>query len=227
MLSHQNQTIKSLSEDDRPREKMLVKGTQALSNAELLAILIGSGNKEMNAVQLAQFILKDTDNNLNALAKKSIAELKKYKGIGSAKAVTVAAALELGRRRKLTQESIQIVSDSEVAYQILSPHLADLVQEEFWVLFLGNNNRLVGKKRISSGGMTGTVADVRLIFKEALLHHATKIILAHNHPSGNLEPSRADHVLTEKMIAAGKTMDIRVVDHLIITQSNYRSMMQG
>jgi len=219
------QTIKSLSVDDRPREKMISKGTQASSNAELLAILLGSGTKKMNALQLAQFILKDVDNNWNNLAKKSIKELTKYPGIGPAKAVNIAATLEIGRRRKLEEGmKATVIEDRNVAYQILSPLLSDATIEEFWVLFLNQKNGLVHKQKMFTGGIAGTVVDLRVIFKEAVLHEATKLILAHNHPSGNLDPSKADISLTKKLIEAGKTMDIQVVDHLIITQEDFNSV---
>lgn len=225
--SEMKQTIKSLSLDDRPREKLLGKGTQALSNAELLAILLGSGTTEMNALQLAQFILKDVDDNWNRLARKSIKELTKYPGIGPAKAVNIAATLEIGRRRSLEEGlKVSVIEDSHTAYQILSPLLSDLNVEEFWVLFLNQKNGLIHKQQMSIGGIAGTVVDVRVILKEALLHQATKIILAHNHPSGNLNPSKADISLTKKMIEAGKTMDIQVVDHLIITQEDYSSVFR-
>ncbi len=227
MQSHQNQKIKNLSLDDRPREKALDKGTQALSNAELIAILLGSGNQKMNAVQLAQHILFTHSNQLNVLAKKSIQELMHFDGIGPAKAVSIAAALELGRRRKLETGMLQdqIVNDSRSAYEILSPNLSDLGHEEFWVLFLNNKNKVLRKQKISEGGMTGTVVDQRLIFKEAILNQATKLILAHNHPSGNLSPSTQDISLTNKMIESGKLMDIQVLDHLIITQTQYCSIL--
>ncbi len=221
------QTIKSLSKDDRPREKLLSKGTQALSNAELLAILLGSGTKEMNALQLAQHILKDVNQDWNLLVRKSIKELTKYPGIGPAKAVNIASALEIGRRRSLQEGlKVSVIEDSKAAYQILSPLLSDLSVEEFWVLFLNQKNGLIHKQQMSIGGIAGTVVDIRVIFKEALIHQATKVILAHNHPSGNLNPSNADILLTKKMIEAGKTMDIQVVDHLIVTQNDYNSVFK-
>jgi len=225
MQDNHKQNIKSLSADDRPREKMLNKGTAALSNAELLAILLGSGTRDLNAVQLAQLILRDNQDDLNLLAKKSPKEMTAYPGVGPAKAVTITAALELGRRRRANKNAQQaFVRDSHTAYELLSPHLADLLKEEFWVLYLNNQNKLILKKKISEGGIAGTVVDSRLIFKDALLHNATKMILAHNHPSGNLKPSKADISLTKKLIAAGETMDIRIVDHLIVTQDDYTSI---
>lgn len=219
-----SKSIKSLNQDDRPREKMLLKGTHALSNAELIAILLGSGTKEFNAVELGQHILKQTNQSLHQLARYSIEELQQFPGIGPAKAVTIAAALELGRRRKLeANDQRQIVSDSQSAYQILEPHLSDLNVEEFWVLFLNRQNQIIKKQKVSSGGITGTVVDKRIILKEALLLNAVSMILAHNHPSGNLKPSQQDIQLTKEIVEAGDTMGIKVLDHIIITTTRYTS----
>lgn len=220
-----SKTIKSLSEDDRPREKMLLKGKQSLSNSELLAILIGVGTTEHNAVELAQLVFQELENNVNELARLNLKELQQFKGIGPAKAVKIAAALELGRRRK-TEEAkrVNIIRDSATAYQLLEPHLADLNKEEFWTIFLKQNNGIISMQKISSGGITGTVVDHRLILKEAILVEATGIILAHNHPSGNLSPSQQDISLTKKVNEAAKLLDIRLLDHIIVTQYNYTSL---
>ncbi len=216
--------INHWAESDRPREKMRDKGKLALSDAELLAILIGSGTVSLSAVELAKQILKLADNNLHKLAQLSLNELKSIKGIGEAKAITIMSALELGRRRKeanpLKREQITCSRD---AYQQLVGDLLDLKHEEFWVLFLNKANVVIKKDQISIGGVTGTVADPKLIFKRALELVATGIIIAHNHPSGNLSPSPADIQITDKMKAGGKLLDIAVLDHLIITNEGYYS----
>lgn len=218
-------TIKSLSEEDRPREKMIRKGKEALSKTELLAILLGSGTKKMNAIELAQNLLASTKNSVNDLAKLSLKELQQFSGIGPAKAVSISAALELGRRRKIeSANEIPTVKDSETAYQILEPHLSDLRKEEFWILHLNQKNKVIHKQRLSTGGITGTVVDIRLILKEAIMMEATGILVAHNHPSGNLKPSNQDIKLTKKLKEAVDVMDIRLLDHIIITQSSYTSL---
>ena len=215
--------IKSLSEDDRPREKMLQKGRRSLSTAELLAILIGSGTKELNAVQLSRLILQDCDNNLNKFAKLSIEDLTKFPGIGPAKAITIAAALEIGRRKKDTETTIYQITGSQSAFEILEPNLSDLNTEEFWVLFLNRGNRLIKKEMLTRGGIAGTVVDKRIILKKALDHQASGIIVAHNHPSGNCEPSIADKKLTQSLKEAVELLEMKLLDHLIITQSDYFS----
>ncbi len=223
--SQQNFTIKEWSEEDRPREKLLLKGKESLSDAELLAILIGSGSRSESAVDLCRRILKDNHQKLNALAKLSIADLiRNYKGIGEAKAISIQASLELGRRRRMEEALVtpKITSSSSV-YEIFHPLTGDLNHEEFWVLFLNNSNLVLGKYKTSSGGMTGTVVDIRLIYKKALEVGAVGIVLAHNHPSGTLRPSDADLSITKRIKAAGETLDIKVLDHLIVTQHAYYS----
>lgn len=216
-------SIKAWAEDDRPREKLLNKGCAALSDAELIAILIASGNREMSAVELAQLILRDVNHNLTALAKLNLHDLMAYRGIGEAKAISIAAALELGRRRKNeAQEARTKVNSSKVVYDEFYP-LCDLNHEEFWVLLLKRNNTIIDKVKVSSGGISGTVADARLIFKSAIQRLASAIILVHNHPSGNLKPSDSDHSLTKKLKAAGETLDIPVLDHVIVADAGYYS----
>jgi DNA repair protein RadC len=216
--------ILSLAEEDRPREKLLLKGKAALSDAELLAILLGSGTASMNAVELARHILASADNNLNVLAKYTVKDLEKFKGIGEAKALTVMAALELGRRRKEAElPQKQTVTSSAHAFDLLHPHLMDLPHEEFWVLLLSRANSVLKKVQISSGGVAGTVADPKIIFKTAIENLASSLILVHNHPSGNLKPSQADLELTKKMKEAGKLLEIPVLDHLIIAERKYFS----
>lgn len=217
-------SIKDLAADDRPREKMLLKGAQSLSDAELIAILIGSGNRDESAIQLSQRMLGCFRNNLIELSRTSIQELQKFNGIGEAKAITIAAALELGKRRN-TQEAHRTtqISSSRVAYEIIRGKLEDLPHEEFWVILLSRSNRVLDSHMIGRGGVSGTVADVRLILKLALEKLATGIILAHNHPSGNLEPSNADKTLTHKVKESAKLMDISVLDHIIVTESSYYS----
>ncbi len=216
-------SIKAWAEDDRPREKLLNKGCAALSDAELIAILIASGNREMSAVELAQLILRDVNHNLTALAKLNLHDLMVYRGIGEAKAISIAAALELGRRRKNeAHEARTKVNSSKVVYDEFYP-LCDLNHEEFWVLLLKRNNTIIDKVKVSSGGVSGTVADARIIFKSAIQRLASAIILVHNHPSGNLKPSESDHSLTKKLKAAGETLDIPVLDHVIVADSGYYS----
>ena len=216
--------IRNWSEDDRPREKLMLKGKSALSDAELLAILIGSGSRNETAVGLSQRILTSAQNNLNALGKLSTAQLMLFKGIGEAKAVTIAAAMELGRRRR-SEETVDLtkVTSSATIFQIMQPILGDLQHEEFWVIFLNNSNKVVHKCQLSKGGMTGTVVDVRIAFKLALEHNATAVILCHNHPSGTLVASDADRQITRKMKLAGENLDIKVLDHVIVTEKSYFS----
>ena len=216
--------IKEWSEEDRPREKMRSKGRRVLSNAELIAILIGSGNKKESAVGLAKRILADFDNDLNALSKLNELELIKYNGIGEAKAIAIIAALELGRRRIDQEVSPKSkIRTSRAAFEDVKSHFFDLSHEEFWVICLNRSNMVSSKFMLSKGGVSGTIADVKLIFKNALEHTASSIIVCHNHPSGNLEPSVQDRAITEKIKAAGKIMDIGLLDHLIISDNNYYS----
>jgi DNA repair protein RadC len=218
--------ITNWSEDDKPREKLMLKGKSVLSDAELIAILIGSGSRNESAVDLSKRILASVEHNLNALGKLSIAQLMTFKGIGEAKAISIIAALELGRRRR-SEESIELtkVSSSKVVFEVLQPIIGELPHEEFWVLFLNNSNKILFKTQLSKGGMTGTVVDVRIVFKLALEQNATAIILAHNHPSGKLQASDADIQITKKLKTAGQQLDIPVLDHIIITESGYYSFV--
>lgn len=217
-------TIKHWSEEDQPREKLMLKGKSILSTAELIAILIGSGNTEASAVELSRQILDSVDHNLAELSKKSIHDLMKFKGIGEAKAIAIIAALELGKRRKETESQEKIkISCSKDAYQLMYGSLADLPHEEFWVIFLNRANLVIKTNRISIGGVSGTVADVRVIFKMAVECLSCGIILVHNHPSGTKDPSGADKQLTQKLKEAGKVLDVPVLDHLIFTDNGYFS----
>jgi DNA repair protein RadC len=217
-------TIKAWAEEDRPREKFLLKGKQTLSDAELIAILISSGNAEETAVELSQRILKHVDNNLHQLSRMNVKELMQFKGIGEAKAISIAAALELGRRRKETEspKRERIISSKE-AVDIFQPLLADHLHEEFWILFLNRANIILSKRQISSGGMAGTVVDPKIIFKAALDEKASSIILCHNHPSGNINPSEEDKKLTKKITEAGKVLEIAVLDHIIVAHNGFFS----
>jgi len=216
--------IKNWAEEDRPREKLLLKGKASLSEAELIGILIGSGTASLSAVDLAKQILNSVDNNLNSLAKLSVKDLTKFKGIGEAKAISIVAALELGRRRK-SQEAIKNpkIGSSKDVFEYLKGDLLDLQHEEFWILMLSRSNEILKKKLISSGGVSGTVADPKIIFKSALEELSSAIILVHNHPSGNLKPSNQDISLTKKMKEAGLVLEIPVLDHLIFTNESYFS----
>jgi DNA repair protein RadC len=216
--------IKQLALGDRPREKLLKSGISSLTDSELLAILIGSGSREESAVALAGRILESLEHDLHTLARLSVSDLQRFKGIGDAKAISIAAAMELGRRRQMAEVRTRPgIKSSKDAFTILSPFLKDLQHEEFWVLMLNRSHKLIRSYCVSKGGVTGTVVDCRLIYKEALHHLATALILAHNHPSGNLKPSRQDIALTNKLKEAGQTLDIQVLDHLIITQGGYYS----
>lgn len=217
-------SIKNWAEDDKPREKLLHKGPSALSNAELIAILIGSGNLQESAVALSKRIMSEQKDNLAELARLTISDLKKYKGIGEAKAITIAAALELGRRRSITvlNEKAQI-KDSKSAYILLQKELGDLNYENFCIILLNRANKVLKTIRISEGGITGTVVDPRKVFKIALDNNATSLILGHNHPSGQLTPSEADIQLTKKLKQAGETLDLPVLDHIIVGDGNYYS----
>lgn len=216
--------IKQWAEEDRPREKLLLKGKNALSDAELIAILIGSGNKTETAVELAKRILASVSNDLNQLAKLNLTDLMKFNGIGEAKAISIAAALELGRRRKESTEEKKIkIGSSKNAYEAINDVLSDLPHEEFWVLYLNRKNEIIKRENISKGGVTGTVADGKIIFKNAVNLLASSVILCHNHPSGNLKPSEADIKLTKKMKEIGVIMETPVVDHIIVGNNNYFS----
>lgn len=217
-------SIKFLAEDDRPREKFLLKGKNALSDAELLAIIIGSGSAQESAVELSRKILASADNNFHNLSKLSIGDLTKFKGVGNVKAITIATAMEIGRRRAAQEvpEKVQ-VTNSHDTFRVLSPYLSDLPTEEFWAVFLNQNNRIVGKSRLFSGGISQSVVDVRVLFRTALEHFATGLIVAHNHPSGNLKPSAEDLKITRQICDAGKLLNIQLLDHLIIAQNSYLS----
>lgn len=217
-------SIKNWSEDDRPREKLLLKGRAALSDAELIAILIGSGNLEESAVDLSKRILAKANNNLNQLGKLTINQLTEFKGIGEAKAITIAAAMELGRRRR-AEEAVKLnkITSSRDVFELMQPILGELPHEEFWILYLNNSNKITHKEQSSKGGITGTLVDVRLVLKKALEVGATGIILVHNHPSGTLNASEPDKMLTRKLKAGAESLDIKVLDHLIITEKAYFS----
>ncbi|RXP63275.1 JAB domain-containing protein [Lutibacter sp. HS1-25] len=217
-------SIKAWAEDDRPREKLLLKGKSALSDAELIAILIGSGSRNESAVDLSKRILNSIENNLNTLGKLTALDLQKFKGIGEAKAISIITALELGRRRRL-EEALEVpkITSSKSVFEIMQPLIGELQHEEFWIVYLNNSNKVLLKEQLSKGGLTGTLVDVRLVFKRALDLFATAVILCHNHPSGKLQPSVADKSITSKLKLAGETLDIKVLDHLIITENAYFS----
>ncbi|MDO5510500.1 MAG: DNA repair protein RadC [Weeksellaceae bacterium] len=220
----QSNAIKSWAEDDRPREKLLLKGRNALSDAELLAIIMGSGSRGESAVSLAKRILTDHQNNWHELAKCEVSELCQYTGIGEAKAISIITALEIGRRRagQNIKEKVKITSSNTV-FEIMNPLLGDLGVEEFWAIYLNQANKVLLKEKISQGGISQTVVDQRRILRKALEKSATAIIIAHNHPSGNLTPSPMDIQITEKIKQSAELMDIKLLDHLIITQTAYYS----
>lgn len=217
-------SIKNWSQDDQPREKLFNKGKAALSDAELVAILIGSGNREESAVALCKRILASTENNLSALGRLSIKQLTAFKGIGEAKAISIIAALELGRRRR-GEEALEKkkITSSKSVFELMQPVIGDLEHEEFWIIYLNNSNKVIQKNQLSKGGITGTLVDVRLVLKNALEVGALGLILSHNHPSGTLRPSEADKNITQKLKVAAQSLDIKVLDHLIITEKAYFS----
>lgn len=216
--------ISSWSEDDKPREKLMLKGKSALSDSELIAILIGSGSRNESAVDLSKRILASVAHNLNALGKQSLSQLMQFKGIGEAKAIAIVAALELGRRRR-SEEAVELtkITSSKVIFEMMQPIIGELPHEEFWIVYLNNSNKVISKIQLSKGGITGTVVDVRLVFKLALEVGATSLIMCHNHPSGGLQPSEADKQITQKIKRAGESLEIFILDHLIITENNYFS----
>ncbi len=221
---YQPQSITRWAEEDRPREKMLLKGISALSDAELIAILIGSGVKGVSAVALGQHILASVENNLHDLGKRSVKDLQRFKGVGEAKAITIAAALELGRRRQLSDlRARPRISSSRDAFNVIAALLTDLHHEEFWLLLLNRANEVFARQQLSIGGASGTVVDLKLVFKTVLDARAAGFIAIHNHPSGNLEPSRADIELTEKLKQGGKILDLPMLDHLIVSERGYYS----
>jgi DNA repair protein RadC len=219
-----NLSIKSWAEEDRPREKLAGQGRRALTDAELIAILIGSGSRDESAVELSKRILHHYGNDLNKLGKASIEELSNFKGIGEAKAISIIAALEIGRRRNDTEsQAVERIQGSKDAYNYIKRYLVDLNHEEFWIILLGQNCKVLGKELISKGGLNITIADPKVIFGEALRYSAANIMLVHNHPSGNLKPSQSDIDLTKKITAGGRLLDIQVLDHLIIGDKGYFS----
>ncbi len=222
---YESKSIKNWSEEDRPREKMLQKGSSSLTDAELLAILISSGTRERSALDLAKDILELAHNNLKELGKISILELQKIKGIGEARAITICAATELGRRRQISDGlERKTISKTIDVLEIIMPLLQDHHHELFIVCYLNQANKLIKYEILSNGGQTGTVADIRIILKNCLLYNANRMIVAHNHPSGNKQPSEADIVLTKKLKESAGLMDIKLLDHIIIAGNNYLSM---
>ena len=216
--------IRSWSEDDRPREKLLRKGKTSLSDAELIAILIGSGSRNETAVDLSKRILAGSGNQLNAVGKLSVSQLTVFKGIGEAKAITIVAAMELGRRRRAEEATDLIkVSSSKSIFEMMQPIIGELPHEEFWIVYLNNSNKVISKSQLSKGGITGTLVDVRLVFKTALEMGATGIILCHNHPSGALSASEPDKQITRKLRLAGENLDIKILDHVIVTETAWYS----
>lgn len=217
-------SIKNWSQDDQPREKLLYKGKASLSDAELVAILIGSGNRNESAVSLCKRILSSVDNNLSELGKLSIKQLMEFKGIGEAKAISIIAALELGRRRR-GEEALQKkkITSSKSVFELMQPIIGELPHEEFWIVYLNNSNKVIHKSQLSKGGITGTLVDTRLVLKTALEVGAVGLILSHNHPSGTLVPSQADKAVTLKLKTAAQSLDIKVLDHLIVTENAYFS----
>lgn len=224
MTSSKSFSIKNWSESDRPREKLMHKGKSSLSDAELLAILIGSGNREESAVELCKRLLHASKNSLHKLAKFNLKQLQEFKGIGEAKAISIMAALELGNRRGAEPlEELNKITSSKDVFTLMHPFIGDLDHEQFWVLMLNNSNKVIYKFPLSKGGITATMVDTRLVFKSALAQGATALILAHNHPSGTLRPSQADEDITKKIKNAGELLDIKVLDHIIVTEKTYFS----
>ncbi|MFY8188865.1 MAG: RadC family protein [Flavobacterium sp.] len=223
-MEHSNLPISQWAEDDKPREKLMLKGKIALSDAELIAILIGSGSRNESAVELSKRILASSNNNLSALGKFSIEQLMQFKGIGEAKAITIVAAMELGRRRRSEEAKVLTkVNSSKVVFDLMQPLIGELLHEEFWVLCLNNSNKITHKFQLSKGGMTATVVDMRLMFKTLLEQNATALILVHNHPSGAVKPSEADIKITERIKVAAKQLEFSLLDHLIVSEHTYFS----
>jgi DNA repair protein RadC len=216
--------ITNWSDDDRPREKLILKGRAAISDAELVAILIGSGSRIESAVELSKRILSSVDNNLNALGKLSMAQLVNFKGIGEAKAIAIIAALELGRRRRGEEAAeLKKITSSKMIFEMMQPLIGELPHEEFWIIYVNNSNVILSKSQLSKGGITATLVDVRLILKHALEIGATGMVLCHNHPSGNLKASEADLKITKKIKLAAESLDITILDHIIIGEHGYLS----
>jgi DNA repair protein RadC len=224
MSNYKKPGIKAWAVEDRPREKLINRGISSLTDGELIAILISSGNRKESAVELSLRILDSIHHNLHELGKMNRDELKRFRGIGEAKALTIIASMELGRRRNQSEAlDNQQIKGSKNAADFIRPSIGDLSHEEFWVLYLNRRNKVIDKQKLSQGGMTGTVIDVRLVLKSALEKHATSLIFCHNHPSGNLEPSDADKRITRQLKEAAALMDMPVIDHLIVTQSGFFS----
>lgn len=216
--------IKFLAEDDRPREKFLLKGINSLSDSELLAIILRSGSREETAMELARKILNSVNQSWHQLSLLSVKDLMKFKGVGEVKAIAVVTALEIGRRRAAQEvPEKSLIASSNDGYQILRKYLSDLRTEEFWAIFLNQSNRVLHFTQLTQGGINQSIVDVRILFKTALDHYATAVIIAHNHPSGNLKPSQEDLDITRKIKEAGKLLNIQLLDHLIVTQNSYFS----
>lgn len=222
-MQQPKKSIKDWAPDDRPREKLLTKGSSALSNSELLAILLGSGTKTKSAIEVAKEVLDLAENNLNKLGKLNLYDYMKVDGIGEARAITIAAALELGRRRQATEAKRPVIQSSADIAHYLQAQLADTNHEVFLVAYLNRSNKIVHTEIVSQGGITGTVADPRMILKKAIEHHAVSMVLCHNHPSGNLKPSKADEQLTQKIKEAARLLDMTVLDHVIVSEEGYYS----
>jgi len=224
MKSYNSHALTTWAVEERPREKVMANGVQYLSDAELLAILLGSGTRNMDAVELARLILKGAGNTLQQLGRQGIGDLVKIKGVGPAKAITLLAAMELGRRRAGMQHPDKIpVKSSETVFNLFHPLMGDLEYEEFWLLMLNRANRVIGRFKVSQGGLSGTVIDTRIILKKALDNLASSIIVCHNHPSGNKQPSDADVKITEKLKKAAEMLEIKLLDHVIIADKSYFS----
>lgn len=224
MMPQNSMTIKNWSETDQPREKLRANGARFLSDAELIAIIIGSGTQDVSAVDLAKIVLSSVQNNLNEVGKLSLAQLTRFKGVGEAKAIKIMATIELGRRHKDSGTKYQPrITSSTSVFELMQPLLGILKHEEFWVLYLNNSNKIISKIQLSKGGITATVVDTRLLLKKALEVGAVALILVHNHPSSGLEPSQSDRILTEKLKTAANTLDIKVLNHLIVTEKTYFS----
>ncbi len=224
MAEYSNLKIKDWALEDRPREKLIKKGVQSLSDAEIIALLIGSGSRNETAVELSKKVLKSADNNLNELGKLRVDDLIKMKGIGEAKAITILAALELGKRRKISEIiTKKKISQSKDIFELFQPILGDLPHEEFWILLLNRSNRIIEKVKISQGGVSGTVTDIKIILKQAIEKLASSVILCHNHPSGNRNPSKADDSITSKLKQGSELLDIQILDHIIIADLEYYS----
>ncbi|MFH0757304.1 MAG: DNA repair protein RadC [Bacteroidota bacterium] len=224
MSNYQSHSLKSWAVEERPREKVMANGIQYLTDAELLAILVGSGTRNITAVELARAILGKAGNNLHELGRQSVGDLLKIKGVGPAKAITVLAAMELGRRRTGMQQVEKVsIKSSETVYKLFHPLLGDLDHEEFWLLMLNRSNKVLGRFKVSQGGLSGTVIDTRIILKKALDNLASSIIVCHNHPSGNNQPSDADVKITEKLKKASEMLEIKLLDHVIIADKSYFS----